>query len=80
MGENYQNPIAEDTEETGKVGVDMPYVQSRIHSDYDSAEGIADSDLEECENCWPHRCMYVGEEKMMVLLTNPQLQGNQKQK
>ena len=25
----------------------MPYVQSRIHSDYDSAESIADSDLED---------------------------------
>ena len=27
----------------------MPYVQSRIHSDYDSAESIADSDLEDVE-------------------------------
>ena len=27
----------------------MPYVQSRIHTDYDSAESIADSDLEDGE-------------------------------
>ena len=31
LGEDYQNPITEDTEETGKIDVDMPYVQSRIH-------------------------------------------------
>ena len=33
----------------GKLGVDMPYVQSRMHSDYDSAESIADLDLEDGE-------------------------------
>ena len=27
----------------------MPYIQSRIHSDYNSAESIADSDLEDRE-------------------------------
>ena len=32
-----------------KVGVEMPYVHSKIHSDYDSAESIADSDLEDGE-------------------------------
>ena len=31
-------------------GVDMPYVQSTIHSDCDSAESIADSDLEDEES------------------------------
>ena len=36
--------------------------------------------MEKYETCWPHRCMYMGEEKIMVLLTNPQLQGNQTQK
>ena len=30
LGDHYQNPITEDTEETGKVGVDMPSVQSKI--------------------------------------------------
>ena len=49
LGDDCQNPTTEDTEETGKVGVDMPYVQSRIHSDYDSAERISDSDLEDGE-------------------------------
>ena len=33
----------------GNFDVDMPYVQSRIHSDFDSAESIADSDLEDGE-------------------------------
>ena len=72
LGDDYQNLITEDTEETGKVGADMAYVQSRIHSNYDSAESIADSDLEDG--------MDMGEEKIMVLLKNPQLQGNQQQK
>ena len=36
--------------------------------------------IENHEKCWSHRCMYRSEEKIMVLLTNPQLQGNQKQK
>ena len=49
LGDDYQNPITEDTEETGQFCVDMPYVQSRIHSNYDSAESIADSDLEDGE-------------------------------
>ena len=30
-----------------KVGVEMPCVQSKIHSDYDSAVSIADLDLED---------------------------------
>ena len=33
----------------GKVGFDMSYVQSQMHSDHDSAESIADSDLEDGE-------------------------------
>ena len=47
MGENYQNPIAEDKGELGQVGVEMSYIQSQMHSDYDSAESSADSDLED---------------------------------
>ena len=39
--------ITEDTEETRNFDVDMPFVQSRIRSDYDSAESIADLDLED---------------------------------
>ena len=34
-------------DEFGKVGVEMSYIQSQMHSDYDSAESIADSDLED---------------------------------
>ena len=42
-----RNSITEDEDELGKVGVGMSYIQSRMHSDYDSAESIADSDLED---------------------------------
>ena len=49
MGENYQNPIADFVDELEKVGVEMSYIQSQMHSDYDSAESIADSDLEDGE-------------------------------
>ena len=37
LGSDYQKLIAKETEETEKFGVDMPYVQPRIHSDHDSA-------------------------------------------
>ena len=46
MRNNYQIPIAEDMDEFGKVGAEMSYIQSQMHSDHDSAESIADSDLE----------------------------------
>ena len=48
MGEDYQSPTTQDTDEFGKVGVkSLSYNQSLIHSDYDSAENIADSNLED---------------------------------
>ena len=40
---NYQNPVAEDVDEFGKVGSEMSYFQSQMHFDYDSAESIADA-------------------------------------
>ena len=49
MRENHRNPIAEDVEGFGKVGVEKSYIQSQMHSDYDSAESIAESDLEDGE-------------------------------
>ena len=49
MRNNYQNPIAEDMDEFGKVGAEMSYIQSQMHSDDDSAETIADSDVEDGE-------------------------------
>ena len=49
MGDDYQNPITEDMDEFGKAGVEMSCIQSRTHSDYDSAESTADSDLEDGE-------------------------------
>ena len=42
-----RNSIAEDMDEFGKVGAEMSFLQSQMHSDYDSAESIADSDLED---------------------------------
>ena len=44
-----RNCIIEDMDEFGKVGAEMSYFQSQMHSDYDSAESIADSDLEDGE-------------------------------
>ena len=46
---NYPNPIVRDMDEFGNVGVEMSYIQSQMHSDYDSAQSIADSDLEDGE-------------------------------
>ena len=41
-----RNSLLEDMEEFRKVGADVSYFQSQMHSEYDSAESIADSDLE----------------------------------
>ena len=49
MEVNNQNPITEDVDEFGKVGAEMSYIQSYMPSDSDSAESIADSDLEDGE-------------------------------
>ena len=49
MGDNYQNFITEVLDELGKGCVEMSNLQSKIHSDYDSAESNADSDLEDGE-------------------------------
>ena len=49
MRNNYQNPFTEDMDEFGKVGAQTSYIQSQNHSDHDSAESIADSDLEDGE-------------------------------
>ena len=46
---NYQNSIAEDMDVFGNVVAEMSYIQSQMRSDYDSAESIADLDLEEGE-------------------------------
>ena len=44
-----RNSLAEDVDEFQKVGSEMSYLQSQMHSDCDSAESIADSDLEDGE-------------------------------
>ena len=41
--------LTEDMNEFGKVGADTSHLQSQMHSDHDSAESIADSDLEDGE-------------------------------
>ena len=48
--ENHQNPIADDVEGFGKVGTEKSYIQSQMHSDFDSAESTAESDLEDGES------------------------------
>ena len=49
MRNNCQNPIAQDMDEFGNVGAETSYLQSQTHSDYDTAESIADSDTEDGE-------------------------------
>ena len=44
-----RNSFTEDMDEFGEVGAEMSYLQSPMHSDFDSAESIADSDLEDGE-------------------------------
>ena len=44
-----RNFLTDDMDEFGKVGAETSYLQSQMHSDYDSAESIADSDLEDGE-------------------------------
>ena len=44
-----RNIIIEDVHEFGKVGAEMSFLQSQMHSDNDSVESIADSDLEDGE-------------------------------
>ena len=40
-----RSPITEDVDEFGKVGAETSYLESQMHSDHDSAQSIADSDL-----------------------------------
>ena len=48
MGDDNQNPINEDTDEFGIIGVkSQSYHQSQMHSDYNSADSIVASDLED---------------------------------
>ena len=49
MRSDFRNPITEDMDEFGKVGAEMSYIQSQMLSDCDSAESIANSDLEDGE-------------------------------
>ena len=80
LGDHYQKPFTEDTDEFGQVGVENSYVQSQIHSDYDSAESTEDSDLEDGElrKMLPHRCI-CKVEKTVNHLEKLQHQGNLKQ-
>ena len=75
-GDDYQNPVTEDMEEFGQVGVEMPYIQSKIHSDHRRL------------GSWWWRLTKVlasplyfhGRGKILILLEDPRLQGNQKQR
>ena len=44
-----RNSVTEDVDEFGKVGAETSNLQSQMDSDYDAAESIADSDLEDGE-------------------------------
>ena len=44
-----RNSLPEDMDEFGKAGAETSYLHSQMHSDCDSAECIADSDLENGE-------------------------------
>ena len=57
-----RSSLTGDMEEFGKVGVGVSYFQSQMHSEYDSAESIGDSDLEDG--------------KLQRLLTSPQYLQN----
>ena len=57
MRNNYQNPITEDVDEFGKVGAETSYIQSQMHSHYDSenfekmlASPLYGQDREDCES------------------------------
>ena len=71
LGDVYQNPTTEDTEEIGNFGDDMPYVQSRMHSIQLKALQTRILKMENYEKCWPHSCMHMGEENTIVLLKDP---------
>ena len=44
---DFKNPITEDMDEFGNVAAEMSYIQSQMHSDYDSAENIANWNYED---------------------------------
>ena len=81
LGDNYQNPIAEHMEEFGKVGVETSYLQSQMHSEYDSAKRIADSDLEDGElrNMRASQLFLREREENSGSSRRPTASGNQKQ-
>ena len=49
QGRFMRRSITDYMDELGKVGAETSYLLSQTHSDYDSAESIADSDLEDGE-------------------------------
>ena len=64
-----RSSLSEDMDELGKVGAEMSYLQSQMHSDYDSAESIADSDLEDekYQKCWLHHSICKVEKTVNIL-------------
>ena len=80
MRENYQNPIAEDMDEFGKVGVEMSYISHRCIPITTQRRALQTRILkmENSEKCWLHRFRYR-DEGIMNLFENQQLQGNLKQ-
>ena len=61
MGENYPNTTTEDVKVPNSTKIsEKSYIQSQMHSDYDSAESIADSDLEDGESLYGQESNALG--------------------
>ena len=73
--------LSQKMDDFGKVGVEMSNVKSRIHSDGDSGQSTADSDLDDGEfRKMLASPMYTRARwKIEIILGDPWLQGNRKQ-
>ena len=63
--------MTEDMDEVRKVGVGMSDRRYTPIMNQLKALQTRILKMENPEKCWPHHCMYMGEEKIMVLLKNP---------
>ena len=72
MRNNNQVPITEDVDEFGKVGAEMSYIQWQMHSDYDSAENIADS----ARSCVQHKLRTENKKQNDTEMIHREVKGN----
>ena len=78
MGEDYQSPITEGMDEFGKVGVkSLSYNQSQLQIMIQQKAMLTrTSKVDNYVRSWLHRCMCGSEKETLILLENPELQGN----